>query len=253
MKLGFKKALNIYTDVSADSIIVPGTETKITLLSPGFLVLFGEHIVFKQHCIIIDDTTSIGEMTAINMAVSWCKYIKNEFGKNKFNIFTDSESSIFAIKNYMNKYDTFSEEKFTPNTKKDRHPGLIRITDEVAYNIVTNELDINFIFIPAHTRIDININKIVGQMKKKILIKNPTIKSKMPDWKIYDILVGNAAIDSFTRQYLLKYKEDVTKEITESNIIFNVKREYPLMWKPETNLDTLSDNISHYFLPSFIN
>lgn len=246
IKLGFKKALNIYTDVSADNVIVSGT--KITLLSPGFLVLFGDHIVFKQHCIIIDDTTSIGEMTAIKMAISWCKYIKDEFGKNKFNIFTDSESSIFAIKNYMHKYD--NKDKFTPNTKKDSHPGLIRITDNVAYDIIMNELDINFIFVPSHTRIDININKIISQMKKKILIKNPTIKSKMQDWKVYDILVGNAAIDNFTRQYLLKYREDVIEEINNTNIIFNIKREYPLIWKPDS--DMLSDNIAN-LLPLFVN
>lgn len=248
MKLEFKEALNIYTDVSADSIIIPNTKTKITLLSPGFLVLFGDHIVFKQHCIIIDDTTSIGEMTAIRMAISWCKYIKDEFGKNKFNIFTDSESSIFAIKNYMNKYD--NKDKFTPNTKKDSHPGLIRITDNVAYDVIMNELDINFIFVPSHTRIDININKIISQMKKKILIKNPTIKSKMQDWKVYDILVGNAAIDNFTRQYLLKYREDVIEEINNTNIIFNIKREYPLIWKPDS--DMLSDNIAN-LLPLFVN
>lgn len=235
MKLNFRKALNIYTDASADTITIPNSgDIKINLVSPGFLVFFGDNMVFKQHCIIIDDTTSVGEMKAIEMAIEWCKYIKNKYEFNKFNIFTDSESSILSIRNYMNKY-IISDKNFNPNTRKDKHPGLIKLTDNVAYNIVSNDLHINFIFIPSHSRADVNIKAVTSKMKKKILVKNPNIESRMPNWKVYNMLVGNTAIDIFTRDYLFKYTDDVIKDLilNKDNIEFNIKREDILLWKPD--------------------
>lgn len=86
MKLNFKKSLNIYTDASSTNILIPNSNgIKIDLVSSGFLSFFGDNVVFKNHCIIIDDTVSIGEMKAIEMAINWCIYIKNMYDWNYFN------------------------------------------------------------------------------------------------------------------------------------------------------------------------
>lgn len=253
MKLHFKNALNIYTDVSSLVVDIPNSNgIKMNLACAGFLVSFGDQIVFKKHCIIIDDTTSVGEMKAIEMAINWCKYIKNKYGHNTFNIFTDSESSIFSIKYYMTKYIESEKQMEEKNRrKKDKHPGLIRLADYIAYNTLSNDLNVNFIFIPSHARVDINTQSVISKTKKKILTKNDNIESRMPDWKIYSILVGNTAIDIYTREYLLKYKDEIIKEIERNKYKyeFNVKREYPLLWVSGNQIDDIIDDTEKLLNP----
>lgn len=245
MKLHFRNSINIYTDASSTQITIPQSNNiQINLVSPGFLVYFNDQIIFKNHCILIDETTSVGEMKAIDMAINWCNMIKENYGFNRYNIYTDSESSIFGIKSSMTEHTISNSLKTKSHKKKDIHPGLIRIINNIVETIINNDLNINYIFIPSHSRADLNIKKVISNTKKKLLTKNENLKSQLQDWKVYNILVGNTAIDLFTREYLLKYKNDIVTELTlnQNNFKFGVKRVYPLIWAPDNQYDTLQQN-----------
>lgn len=184
-----KNAVSIFTDASLTKV------NGVVSVCPGYCVYIGNVLVEQGYDILHNTTINRGELSAIMMGVMAAVKYRDQY--SKIRLFSDSQTSIFAIRDRIFKWiNHMQEAEGTVLCGVDGKPiQNIELIMNVIYYVIQTNLNIEFYHVKGHIKV---YDYYDLQRAKSVFQKSNFINDAIDDEFIRHIVIGNDQVDQYT-------------------------------------------------------
>ena len=192
----------IFTDSSFKESPKCKSGTSIGTTAPAYCVYFNNSCIEQDFHILHDSTSQQGEMYAMLLGIrasyryrNWCKYIR---------IFSDSQNTVFAIRDRMINWASSTNNgiKILGSDGSIKNQNYLMM---IVNEIMSNNIPLILYHVKGH--VDIKSWESVKHSKELFERSNPFV-GKVDDALIYQLAMGNNAVDEYSTVMLRSHIND---------------------------------------------
>ena len=191
----------IFTD---SSFKITDKEKYVGSICAGACIYWKDVLIDSCYNIIHNVTSQRGELHAILLGIQKSYY----YDKFNINLFSDSQTSIFAIRDRIFRWFNDTQNNYSNYLQEDGQISNKDLILDIINNIINNDIHINLYHNKGHVKIYDYKSLCYA---KEVFKRSNNIKDNIDDELIKAISIGNDQVDRYTGFMLDNYIYDNTR------------------------------------------
>lgn len=202
-----EESICIFTDSSFKKNKYSDPRSAIGTTAPAYCVYHGDYLIEQGFDILHNSTSQQGELHAMLLGVS-ASFKYNNFPHIR--IFADNQNAVFSVREWIFNWVRETESGkavLGDDGRINNQPYIMNII----YTIIANRMYLELYHIKGH--VDIKKYNSVKESKELFMRSNPFV-GKVDDALIYQLAMGNNAVDEYSTVMLRVHVDDPAYSIT---------------------------------------